>query len=855
MVKILYKIIMILSITILFLNMTANTIYAVVEITSRKIYLKKFGEADSHLKYYREDRDEYTYLVCSIVGYEGKGGFNPTYCMNKNLEGAEKDGYDVAIDKLVKNDKVWRAIKNGYPYKTPKEMGLSKEEDAYAVTKWAVYCLLGESKLEYYKAEKDDKTAVAMLKALKKLVDIGKNGIEKQEEDPVSIEKVGKLEEEGEYFTQSYKVVSKTNMKTYSIDPKSKLPDKCFIADKNGKQNRGFQAGEIFKVMIPKSKLKEDLEFKIKLEGECKSYLIFEGKTTLKDRQNYIVTAGDTAYATAETSLSLKAKAANIIVNKLAEDTKKPITGVKFDLYNEESKIIATKQTDKDGKIKFENLLMGKYTLVETETNKKYILDEDPVNIELNYGETKELTITNKAKKGNLKIIKVDKDNNEIKIKGAKFELYNEDKEKVGTYTTDENGEINIENLTIGEYSLKETETDRWYNLQEKPTKVEVKQYETAQATITNELKKGQVKVIKVDKENNEIKLEGVKFEVQDKDGKVLETIITDKNGEATTKKYDLKTYENLYLKEIETQEKYVLNNEIKKIKIQENEIKEIKIENEKIKGKIKIIKTSKDDNIINGKKAGMPIEGVKFQIYNSENKLVDTLITGKDGTAISVDLEKGEYKIREIETDKYYFLNKEDVKAKIEKNKEIVTLNITNESKNPELDIEKNGPDTAEIGGQIEYDISIRNTGNTPLNNFTMTDKIPAKYVNVTRFKTGTYNQNVKYNLLYKTNMTEGYVLLMEDLSSKENYEINFEEELADNEYITEIKLDFGTVDTGFSSNENPHITGNVRKSVKSEETFTNVAILTGEYEGYKLNKKSKWKTITYKLLPKTGF
>ena len=46
---------------------------------------------------------------------------------------------------------------------------------------------------------------------------------------------------------------------------------------------------------------------------------------------------------------------------------------------------------------------------------------------------------------------------------------------------------------------------------------------------------------------------------------------------------------------------------------------------------------------------------------------------------------------------------------------------------------------------------------------------------------------------------MSTEYVLLMEDLNSKENYEINFDEELAENEYLTEIKLEFGTVDVGF--------------------------------------------------------
>ena len=178
-------------------------------------------------------------------------------------------------------------------------------------------------------------------------------------------------------------------------------------------------------------------------------------------------------------------------------------------------------------------------------------------------------------------------------------------------------------------------DSNKWYNVADE-IKLKVKFNETAEITIVNELKKGQVKVIKVDKDNNEVKLKGVKFEVQDKEGNVLETLKTDKNGEAITSKYAIKDYENLYLKEIETNEKYVLNDKITKIKLEENKIKNVVFENKKIKGKIKIIKTSKDYNKMNKKKTGSPIAGVKFQILDSDNKLIETITTDKNGEAYS---------------------------------------------------------------------------------------------------------------------------------------------------------------------------------------------------------------------------
>ena len=761
--KILSKTLIILLILVLFLNMSAKTIYAAIEVELNKAYIEKIGEAKYHLKYYREDGNEYRYITCDIVGFYDKNGkFNPAYCMDRNLTGAGEKSYTVKIDNLLKNNKVWRVIKNGYPYKTAKELGLKTKEDAFVITKHAVYCMLGQADIGLYKAEKDDEEAVAMLKALKKLVQIGENGEEKQQQNPLSIEKVGEQKEEENYFTQEYKITSKSDFNTYELTKLEGATPNTYIANTKGEKSKSLKSTENFKLMIPKEEVSKNLEVKITVQAECKAYIIYEGKTTVSKTQNYVVTAGEYATATASIIQKVEVPNASITINKKAEETDLPLQNVKFELYKD-NQLIDTKQTDEEGKVKFENLYSGIYKIKEIETDKYYVLEKGEKEINLATSENKEITITNK-------------------------------------------------------------------------------------------LKTGQVKVIKVDKENNEIKLKGVKFEVQNEEGKLLETIETDKNGEAVTQEYVLKENENIFLKEIETNSKYVLNDEKIKIKLEENQIKEIKIENEKIKGRIKIIKTSKDYNTITKQKAGTPLQGVKFEIYNDKDELIEVVKTDKNGIAITSELEKGEYKVKEIETNKYYYLNEKPEKAIIEKNGEEVVLQIKNESQNPKIDIEKNGSNKAEVGGKIEYDISIKNVGNTKIKNFTMIDTLPYKYIKATKFKTGTYNQNLKYNLYYKTNMSGGYILLMEDIKTTENYEIDFEKELADNEFVTEIKLEFEEVDIGFCSNENPHIIGNVKKDTKSEQAFTNVATISGSFEDKKLKEKSKWKTVAYKVLPKTG-
>ena len=184
----------------------------------------------------------------------------------------------------------------------------------------------------------------------------------------------------------------------------------------------------------------------------------------------------------------------------------------------------------------------------------------------------------------------------------------------------------------------------------------------------------------------------------------------------------------------------------------------------------------------------------------------------------------------------------------------EIVILNLKNESVKPNVELEKKGQEKAEPNEEIKYEFDIKNTSNTKLDNFEFVDKIPTDYIKVDKVETGTYKNAEKYDVYYKSNMTKDYVLVMEDLPSTENHQVDFKKELADNEYVTEIKFDFKTVDTGFKVENSPQLYAKVNEDVKSEDIFVNESYVGGEYKGYKVTDESKWKTMCYKVLPLTG-
>ncbi len=853
MINIIKKILIILLLSIIFISYVSNIVKAVYEIKEASIV--KIEEAPYHLKYYNESKKMYSYSVCSIVGYYKENKFYPAYCLNRDLHGVGYvNSYTVDIDNVIENNQVWRAVKNGYPYKTASEMGLESDYDAFAVTKFAVYCLLGQADINLYTADENDAEGQAMLRALRNLVDIGRNQTDTFY-DELKISKVTDLIEDGNYYSITYKVNAGNTISKYKIKSVSGLTNGELLTDVNGNIKTEFNSNEKFKIKIPKSNLSSDKNIDIEIESNLKNYPMFYGKTRISGTQDYLLTANSYQNLTANINTKLNLNTGKIIINKKDDETKQGIPDTTFEIYNSQKQNIGIYTTDKSGKIEIPNLYQDLYYAKEIKSNENYILNQDnEYSINVEYNKTSTIDIENEHKKGNLEILKVDKENNNITLGNVGFELYNDENGSlVGTYYTDENGKIEIKDLRIGNYKLKEISTNEWYNLAENQN-LQIKWNETTKTQVEDELKKGQIKVIKVDKENNEIKIPNVVFEVQDSYGNLLEKIKTNQNGEAITSKYPLRDYPNLRLHEVETDEKYALENEIKEITLEENQIKEVKIENEKIKGYIQIVKTSKDDNKMNGTKKGEPLEGVKFEIYDTNGNTIQTLVTDSNGIAKSKKLEKGIYKVKEVETNEWYLLDQNIYEAEIKENKKTIILNIENVPANPDGEIKKKGPDEVFADDEIQYNISLKNSGNVALDNFVWEDEIPTDFIRVTKIKLGTYNQDNSYNLYYKTNFSEDYILMLEDINTKTTEEIDFSKELSDNEFITNIKLDFGSVDIGFKSEEDTLIFAKVNSNVKSGDVFENKVCLQASFKGYNLSKSSNWKTRVYKVLPLTG-
>lgn len=862
--KINKKAIPILMVFFLLLNITIPTFAAIDIGDTSHLYgekelpglleIKETGALKLVIKvYYRDpDTNQKLYAFCVEPDKPGVGS-----------GASDFGGYDSYVKEKLQSDVLWRCLYYGYIGVDWRDTSVECDDDWYFVTKTVVHCLVNEkSPKETYKVPtwitNSDKEAGLTLKDVQrrgqkvlneaeKLYNKCLSSNEKYEEAKVSIAKSGNTYTEGNYEVQNFKINSNKALGSYDVTL-SKFPTGTTY-EKNG---------STLKVKIPRANITGDIDGLIYLTNvQVETCGAFYAEAYNDDFQDYIIAADPYEITSARTPFELTTAKSIIKVEKTDEDTNKPIAGVTFQLKNQAGTVVQNATTNEKGIATFSNLRPGKYIVVETATNDNYILDTTENEVTVGYDTTITKELTNKHKEGNLKVYKVDADNNEIRLGNVQFDLYSVELDKIiGTYTTNVDGEIYIENLRTGEYKLIEKNTGKWYNLA-KDTEVKVEWNTDTETTVENELKKGQVKVIKVDEDNNEIKLQGVEFEVLDSNGNVLEKIVTDENGEALTQRYPVRDFKSLTLREVRTLDNYVLNDKPITVELTANETTAVTIENERIKGKVEITKVDSKDN-------SKVLEGAKFGLYDENDNLIETLVTDENGKAISQELYKGKYYLKELETGSvYYLLNEDTFEFEIVNNGETVPVTIDNEPVDITVDVDKTGTVEIKPGEKVNYTFSnVANNSNVYLENFKWFDYIPTDYIRLEKMTTGTWNQDLKYDVYYKTNKSDEYILFKEDLSTQENYDLDFTKiKLADDEYITETCFDFGRVETGFRESTSPTMNCISLDTLKDNDTFTNHTKTIGVYYSVTAEADSDWTTVvhipekpTCPTLPRTG-
>lgn len=253
------------------------------------------------------------------------------------------------------------------------------------------------------------------------------------------------------------------------------------------------------------------------VEGQdISGYIINENPITfsINENSNFKYDGNDTIL---EVTFNNKQVKGELIINKIGEKfivnngsfkyEEVKLSDVSFDLYADgdlysQDGTLVYKNKEKitsfktiDGSYKIENLYLGNYCLVETETVSNHVLEKNPYCFKVEFKDSKtpivslNYTIKNYMAKGNVEITKTDFSTSEA-VPSALLEIYNINNELVFSGYTNSDGKIIIENLPVGKYKFIEKEAPSGYILNTEEHFFEIKENaEIVKSYLTNEKK------------------------------------------------------------------------------------------------------------------------------------------------------------------------------------------------------------------------------------------------------------------------------------------------------------------------------------------------------------------------------
>lgn len=222
----------------------------------------------------------------------------------------------------------------------------------------------------------------------------------------------------------------------------------------------------------------------------------------------FLLSAGESTFIKGDNYKLLTQIKGNVLLTKTINGTSVLPKNVVFDLYKKETAgdtKVGTYSTGETNKISIDNLPYGQYYFVETSAPAPIVINSTPIDFEIkNNNETINLTFANDFK-CSVKLIKCDTNNAESKLQGVEFDLYDNSANTpklVDSYTTDSNGEINLE-LPVGSYYFVETKTLQNYELNTEKHYFELS-FENYEKTINvSNTKYPEVTIKKIDNNNN----------------------------------------------------------------------------------------------------------------------------------------------------------------------------------------------------------------------------------------------------------------------------------------------------------------------------------------------------------------
>ncbi|MEE0046992.1 SpaA isopeptide-forming pilin-related protein [Ruminococcus sp.] len=364
---------------------------------------------------------------------------------------------------------------------------------------------------------------------------------------------------------------------------------------------------------------------------------------------------------TASTDFVNKASGPNkgkLIIYKHDDTSDKYLSGAKFEITAAEDIVIGggyvlhkagtlidTVTTDENGMAETaKDIYDGySYTVTEIEAPTGYSLSAAPQTVKLASQQAEfVLDFYNHEWIVPFEITKTDVSTGEL-IPDCTFEILDENKDRVITGVTDENGVAHF-NLKYGKYFYREISAPEIYEIDNTPYPFEItEEGVTVKAEMTNKKKTGSIKVTKSTTGN--LNIEGIKFiatGISDTNKDMKFEATTDENGVALFDKLVIGKY--TVTEDGSTVPAAYLTADEQEVTVEYNETSEVAFENIEKTGEIKVTKSTVGN---------LNIKGITFNLRGTSDSGRDIDIpatTDDNGVAIFSEIPIGTYTIYEDE-------------------------------------------------------------------------------------------------------------------------------------------------------------------------------------------------------------
>ena len=512
----------------------------------------------------------------------------------------------------------------------------------------------------------------------------------------------------------------------------------------------------------------------------------------------------------------------NGVLKVMSLDSKDNVlSGMKFTITTLDGSVIGSYKTASDGTFTTAALQPGWYVVTETEAPAGYNINSSNSvqKVEVKAGE-QAIVAFNHIKTYGMQI-RTTCSQTGASVPGATYQVTQLNGAIVGTYTSDAAG-LAFAELTPGWYVVTPVSAPSGYQFVDTtPRNVQVL---GDQLTTVDFLVKQQSSLrIKVIDGSTAKGLYGVRILLKNGTNCIKE-YTTNNEGYITL---DQTIVAGGYtLEMISAPNGYIVDTVPKSLDVLNAQTTEVTWKLYKDAGQIQIVVTSADYNKTRDLPAGTPLQGAVFEVMNADTyQVMCQMISDSSGVAASSGLPIGRYIVKMVTAPAYYGVNTEwskEIRIKI--NNDVVREYATVKSVTLGTSITQQTNKTIRAGSSMRVDITkANNNSDVRLDNFYLHIKVPTDAARISTLSPGTWNQAVWYSIQYKTNMSD-YKLLASNLSSTNRYTYDLSSKslgLQANEYVTDVRLVFGTVPAGFA--------------MQTKTSYT-LYVLSTVYNNYKL-------------------